>query len=176
MCCDARRMSVLAFAVSVLATVLAIRAELARAEELPIKIQAAYLFNFTRFVEWPADGARLVVCVVGAELLGELLDDLARRPNAGPALQVKLGWPDNPAACQLLYLSRREPRRAELLRQSRGQPVLTVSDAPDFIAEGGLIGFYLDDGRLKVAVNAAAARAAGLKLSGKLLEVARVVE
>lgn len=162
---------------TVLAAVLLLRAGALVAGELPSKVQAAYLFNFTKFIEWPNAESALTVCVAGADLLGELLNDLAHRPSAGRAIRVLTGRPEDPTACHILYLGQREPRRAELLRQSRGQPVFTVSDAPDFLAEGGIAEFYLDDkGRLRVAIAAAAARAAGLKISGKLLEIAHVVE
>jgi len=111
--------------------------------ELEAKVQAAFLFNFTKFVEWPGDAdAPLTLCVSGAENLGRLLAEVVSRPSKGRALKVEVGRPAEPSRCQVLYIGAESPRVGELLEGCRDAPVLTVSDLPDFVRQGGIIGFF----------------------------------
>lgn len=147
---------------------------LALAGELEIKVQAAYLFNFTKFVEWPNDGGDVLnVCVVGKDAIADVLSELAAR-HSGRNVRIERAPLNDPKACHVLYLAR-DNQAAALLESVRGRAVLTVSEADNFAQQGGIIGFYMDDGKLKLEINAANAQAANLKISAKLMEVARVL-
>jgi hypothetical protein len=143
---------------------------------LEAKVKAAYLYNFTKFVDWPDLSAdEFTICVVGSEAVGQNLSELASRQTKGRALSVKTGVPGDPARCQVLFIGQGERRLADLLGRTRGGGVLTVSDAADFARLGGMIGFFDEGGKIKLEINADRANAAKLKISSKLMEVSRLV-
>lgn len=144
--------------------------------ELQAKVEAAYLFNLTKFVEWPALPPNEVrICVLGADAVGSMVTGLSGRPVRDRPLKIEVDSVADPTACQILFIGRGEARLPEILQRVRGAAVLTVSDAEDFARRGGMVGFYADGGRIKLEINPDTARAANLRLSAKLLEVARTV-
>jgi hypothetical protein len=143
-------------------------------------VQAAYLYQFLRFVEWPeADaGAPLAVCVVGKDPFGNTLDLAVqgRRVGARKVTVVRLPDAEAAATCDLLFLPAGETARLPALQRAIGDhPVLLVSDAGDFARNGGMIGFFRDADRLRFEVNPDAAEIRGLRISSRLLAIARVV-
>jgi hypothetical protein len=143
---------------------------------LEAKVKAAYLYNFTKFVDWPdlpAEG--FTICVVGSEAVGQNLSELASRQTKGRSLSIETGVPSDPTHCQVLFIGQREPRAVDLIGRTRGGSVLTVSDATNFARQGGIIGFFDEGGKIKMEINADRANAAKLKISSKLMEVGRLV-
>lgn len=166
------RISVLA---SVLLAVLSCLSLAVAADDALDKTKASFLFNFTKFVEWPAlVNDTLHICVVGSEPIVNLLSDLASRDAKGHMLQIWSGIDDS-QICQILYIDRAVPELASLLQQVRGNQVLTVSDAEGFAAQGGSIGFYTESGQIKLEINPQAVRNARLKINALLMEIARIV-
>jgi hypothetical protein len=145
-----------------------------------IAIKAAFLFNFAKFAEWPAlaPDAHIVLCVVGSDALATALTDTVRGQSVGGhSLDVSrppesAGWP----ACQLLFIADAESRRSENgLRLLQALPVLTVSDGKGFSQSGGIIELFADSGRMRFAINVDAADRSGLRLSSRLLGLAKIV-
>ena len=146
------------------------------ADDATAKIEAAYLFHLTKFVDWPglpADDFR--ICVLGDEAVGGMLAELAGRQVGERTLKVEVDAYVDPARCQILFIGRNDARLSELLRRVRAAPVLTVGDREEFVRQGGMVGFYSEAGRIKLEINPEAARAANLHISAKLLEMARTV-
>lgn len=142
---------------------------------LEAKVKAAYLYHLTKFVEWPAlppDAVR--ICVVSADAVGGMLGELSNRQVQERPLKIEVGISD-PTRCQILFIGRDAPGSDDILVRVRGASVLTVSDREDFAREGGIVGFYPDDGKLKLEINPEAARAADIRISAKLLELSRKV-
>ena len=78
--------------------------------------------------------------------------------------------------CHILYVcSSEEQQLPRVLSQVGNAGVLTVSDIPHFAERGGMIGFVPDQGRVRIEINAPQAFHAGLKISSKLLEIARII-
>jgi hypothetical protein len=149
-----------------------------RAAESPLetKVKAAYLVHLAKFVEWPSLPANEIrICVAGSEGVGDMMTQLANKTLRDRPLKIEVGLPGDPALCQVLYIGQSEKRLPELVKRVRGQGVLTVSDQDDFARQGGIVGFYNEAGKIKLEINPATARGANLKLSAKLLEVARTV-
>lgn len=149
-------------------------------DDLEAKVKAAYLFHLTKFVEWPALATNeFRICVTGSESVGNMMGNLSNRQVFNRPLKIevdKLSDPlIDPAQCQVLFIGRGERRSAELLRRVRGSSALTVSDMDGFARSGGIVGFYAEAGKIKLEVNPEAARAADLKISAKLMEIARSV-
>lgn len=146
---------------------------------LEAKVKAAYIYNFTKFIDWtPQEGrpasAPLRICIVGSDPIDTFLKEVAAREVKGRPLAVDDAGTDL-TACEVLYVSRSEQERVDVILQPlQGRGVLTVSDIPDFVQHQGVIGFVTEGGKVRIEINLAAATKAGLKISAKLLEVARV--
>ena len=146
-------------------------------------VKAVFLYNFASFVEWPEtafkeEGAPFVIGVLGGDPFGQALDEVIKGERAkGRALLIKrLASVDDVPGCQILFIGASEASRlAQILRQCRGKPVLTVADAPDFAEKGGMIGFRTEGGRLRLEINLPQLRESRLTVSSKLLRVARVI-
>ncbi len=148
------------------------------------QVKAAFLYNFANFVEWPAgalgaDGAPLKVCVLGEDPFGGALDNAFRdQVVQGHKVQVSRGATLAALGrCHILFLSRSEQARwPELLKELRGAPTLTVADGPPLVQQGGMVNFILEAKRVRFEINRGAAEHAGLRISSKLLALARIVE
>lgn len=143
-------------------------------------VKAAFVFNFARFTEWPslAPGGRLEACVFGDDSLAAALAATTRGQQiAGRAIEVSqppgtAAW----AACHLLFVADGRAREfVQALPAIRTQPVLTISDGNDFARLGGIIELFLEDGRMRFAINTTAADRAGLRLSSRLLGLATII-
>lgn len=146
------------------------------AGDLEAKVKAAYLYHLTKFVDWPSPPTRDVrICVLGSEAVGSMMADLANRQVRDLPLKIEVDAVADMAQCQVLFIGRGDRRLADILRRLRGTGVLTVSDADDFARQGGMVGFYLDGGKVRLEVNPEVARAANIRISAKLLELARTV-
>ncbi len=147
---------------------------------LETRVKAAYVYNFLTFVEREKaepERAPVRICVLGDDALLAQLKGLSGRQVRGHPVEVFSGPEAGPPpSCHLLVIGRSEAARLpEILRTVSGTSVLTVSDIPRFSRSGGMIGFLTEGGRVKIEVNPGTAAAAGLRMSAKLLEVARVV-
>jgi hypothetical protein len=147
------------------------------------EVKAAYLYNFARFVEWPASaraakGDVFAICVLGRDPFGPALDAIvAGETLTGKPVQAKrISNPQDAANCRVLFISSSEESRLnEVLTALDKTGVLTVSDIPQFSKRGGIIQFVLDGNRIRFEVNLASAQGAGLSLSSELLKVAITV-
>lgn len=144
-------------------------------------VKAAYLYNFTRFVTWPgaSDPAQRPGLTIGvladAAFARAVSEAVSGRSVAGRPLAVRhFRSAEQVQPCDVLFVDRaRASGFAYLQGRLAGRPVLTVSDAPGFVADGGVIGLFLEDGRVRFEVSDAAARQAGLAVSSKLLRLSR---
>lgn len=139
------------------------------------QLKAAFVFNFAKYVEWPASAGPLVACVLGGEGFAAALLQFEGRPVAGRSFQVQRhATPPEAAGCHLVVVTETGTRRmAALLRQLPAQGVLTVGDGEDFVDEGGMIGLVRSGDRLQFDINQPALQRAGLRASSQLLKLAR---
>jgi hypothetical protein len=145
-------------------------------------LEAAFLRNFARYVTWPSaafasDRAPWRVCVLGGEHLDDTLErTLQSRVEQGRSFTViRAATAGQLPGCQIAYIGHRHPAaRQAALAELRGQPVLTVGDAPEFLNEGGIIRLRPGE-RLEMSINLDQARAASLTIPTKLLEISRDV-
>ena len=147
------------------------------------QVEAAYLFNFAKFVNWPAgtfanaqDPIRL--CVLSDKpFLSQLNEIVKGKTVAGhPVLVVLVENGMQARGCQELFISSGDNHNMpQILESLRGTSVLTIGEAKDFVGKGGIIGFVLQSDHVHFQVNQKAATQAGLRLSSQLLSVAKVV-
>jgi YfiR/HmsC-like len=181
----AKRMWPMLLVVAVLSCTVLPMAETAAAGEKPSEydVEAAYLFNFGKFVAWPASASSphrpLTICVLGEDPFGSALDRIVAGEKIGGRAVVdkKISNADAAHACSILYVSSSEATRIDkILAALKDAPVLTVSDIPDFAQRGGIIQFVLRDNRVRFLVNLGPAQHEGLSLSSELLKVAVSVQ
>ena len=148
--------------------------------EYPVK--AAFLYHFLEFVEWP-ESSRLpgpvTIGVLGRDPFGDVLDNavLDKVTEGRPIAVRRFANVAALAPCDILFVSSSEMAHLPaILARFQGSPVLTVGEAYRFAQRVGMIGFFLENHRVRLEVNRPAAEKAGLRLSSKLLGVARLVK
>ena len=144
------------------------------------EVKAAYLFNFGRFVQWPASkaGGVFELCVLGPDPFGMALDRVVTGALvSGRTVRARrIASPDDASPCHIVFVSAQHERLDEALAVVGKAQVLTVGDSPQFLARGGMIQFVLEGSRVRFQVNLARAQSAGLVLSSELLRVATRVQ
>ena len=150
-------------------------------QALEVDVKAAFLYNFTKFIAWPTLNAPTEpfrLCIVSDDPLRRALERTieGESVNGRPLQSVVPQTPEDARECQLLFVGHVEgERESRLLAAVRDAPVLTVSDATDFARRGGGIEFVREANRLRFDVNLPGAERAGIKVSSRLLKVARRV-
>ncbi len=144
---------------------------------LEYKVKAAYLFNFTKFISWPQkSGENFNICILGHNPFNGHLKPLENRSAQGKPIRLYYFQSFKQALnCHILYLDSANSHQLTLT-ESPVSGALTVSSQRAFASSGGMIGFILREGRIKLRINLSALQKKGLKISAKLLEVAEVVE
>ncbi|MGH8023337.1 MAG: YfiR family protein [Limisphaerales bacterium] len=144
------------------------------------QIEAAFIYNFARFVDWPTQAfarasSPLVIGVLGKNRFGA---DLAKTINdkviRGHPLKFRecASLPDA-MRCQVLFISDSEKGRLSKIISTLGAGnILTVGEMDNFIDQGGMINLTIIDQKVRFEINNSAAKAAGLTISSKLLSLA----
>lgn len=139
------------------------------------QIKTAYLFHFVELTEWP-DVGNVSICLRGTSQISQFLPALEGRSNDGHLVHIKLLSGDSKENCQILFLSNGETMTPSLLEQAKAEHMLLVGDGENFARSGGMLQFTVRDNKLKLLVNLTSVKAAGLKLSSKLLRLTEIVE
>jgi len=147
------------------------------------QVKAAFLYNFAKFVEWPADAfpdstSPFVFGIVGDDPFeGELTGMISEKSLNGRRVVVRrFRRGEDLRQCHVLFISSSEKKFLTLILESvRGSSVLTVADTDGFARQGGIIGLVLEENRVRLEINPQAAEHSHLKISSKLLALARIV-
>lgn len=157
----------------------------ARAQSQPEfanKVKAGFVYNFAKFIDWPAaafatGSDRLVLGVLGDDSLAVTLAEVDGRTAQGRRVRVRAIETDEALeSCHLLYVAADQlPRLPVLAKRLARRSILLVGEAEEFIERGGMIRLYIEDGMVRFAMCPARVRAAGLLPSAKLMKVAKTV-
>lgn len=147
------------------------------------QVKAAFIYNFAKFVEWPAESfadtsTPMRICVLGENPFGqELMRTVnGKKINGRDLLVSNFVELHLVKGCHVLFLGSSERGRIpQVLQNLRGASTLTVGETSDFAHGGGMIRFVLEGGKVRFEVNLAASEQAHLKISSKLLSLARAV-
>jgi YfiR/HmsC-like len=147
------------------------------------EVKAAYLYNFGRFVRWPADvvTARdnsFPICVLGQDPFGPTLDStlVGETLDGKPVVVRRISRAEDVGDCRIMFISSTEENHLKQILAALDKAlVLTVSDMPDFSRRGGMIQFVLEGSKVRFEINLASAEAARLTVSAELLKVAATV-
>jgi hypothetical protein len=146
-------------------------------------VKAAFLFNFTKFVQWPAgafpnDTSTFEIGILGDDTVGDSLRETIRGKTVdGRELRLKrVSAADNLEQLQVLFISKSDTSRVlDLVTRMTGKAVLTVADSPGFCQSGGVIQFDIDNDQVRFEINLEAAQRSRLNVSSKLLALAKAV-
>ena len=144
------------------------------------QLKAAFLYNFAQFIDWPPeafadDKTPFVFGILGDNPFGSDLERIVagKKINDRPISVQVFHTADEAAHCQILFVSKSEKKHfPEIIQGLHGDAVLTVSETDGFIQTGGMINFLLVGGKIRFQIDDAAAKAAKLKISSKLLSLA----
>jgi hypothetical protein len=143
------------------------------------QIKAAFIFNFAKFVEWPAAAfakasSPIVVGVLGENPFQDALEKTIKNKTVDehPVIIMQYRAAADATNCHILFISNSEKARLpQILKQLKGSSVLTVGEMPGFTETGGIINFVLEGTKVRFQINNNAANSAGLKISSKLLKL-----
>jgi hypothetical protein len=147
------------------------------------ELKATILYNLSRFVEWPSSAyagpqAPTVLCILGQNPFGNSLNTLGQKQdtNGRPVSIRQLENENGIRDCHVLYVSTSERKTvAQIFPRLKGSSVLTVGEMSRFAAQGGVIQFTLEDKQVHFEINLDAASRMALKISSRLLVLARIV-
>ncbi len=147
------------------------------------QVKAAFLYNFTKFVEWPQDTFKtykdpIQVCVLGPNPFGSSLEDLIRGKSVeGRAFALRqVSDAREASACQILFVSSASLSHfRSILGKLKPAGILTVGEAEGFASAGGIINFTLEGCHVRFEINVDAAEHAQLRISSKLLGLAQII-
>jgi hypothetical protein len=142
-------------------------------------VKAAMLVNFAKFVDWPANvfnstDAPVIIGIYGSDPFGAVLDELVKNQEvSGRRLEIRRFTSGETATnCHLVYCSVSSTDTDKLLAGARLAPVVFVSDTETFTRQGGHIGFYIQESKVRFEVNLAAFERSGLKMHSQVLKLA----
>jgi hypothetical protein len=148
------------------------------------QVKAAYLYNFAKFVEWPAEQfasptSTFRFCILDDDSFEAALNQIVKgKTVAGRPLAVaRIHSPELPPdGCHILFLnSSGRSQWQHVINSLHDSSVLTVGEGKGFVEQGGMVGFVMQDSRIHFEVNHRAATEAGLRISARLLSVAKLV-
>jgi hypothetical protein len=147
------------------------------------QVKAAYLYNFAKFVEWPAasfsgTGDPTIICSIGDERLAEILQQTVngKHANGRPVEARPISREEQLKSCHILLIAFRDKERiGQMLLGAQSRNLLTVGQGEEFTRLGGMINLVRKETNIELEINPKAAESAGLKISSRLLAVSRIV-
>jgi len=150
-------------------------------------IKAGFIYNFAKFVDWPATAfaqpdSPIVIGILGIDPFGPLIDQVVQNKKIGARSFVvkRLKWGTDLKElrdCKILFVGESEKAHIdELVQIVKTLPILTVGETPGFAERGGVIRFVLEDNRVRFEINVEAAHQADLTISSRLLTLARIIQ
>jgi hypothetical protein len=154
-----------------------------RAQVDEYQVKAFFLYNFARYVEWPPESFKgrndpIVICILGQNPFGGALEQaVAGRVVEGRPFVVRQISDVPPgSSCHILFINSSERKRfRSFAGRLKGSAVLSVGESPGFTADGGVVNFKLEDGKVRFEIDVDAAAREHLRISSKLLSLAQVV-
>jgi YfiR/HmsC-like len=147
------------------------------------QLKAAYLFNFLKFVQWPDsvfqnNSSPIIIGILGQDPFGSTLDKIIHNEKIDnhPIIIKRYTSLDQLDYCHALFVSSSEQGNVQkVLKDIGNSSILTVSDIDDFGTNGGDIGFYIENNKLRFTINIKSLKQADIKISSRLLRLAKII-
>lgn len=148
-------------------------------EATEYEVKAAFIYNFAKFVEWPEGSPDnvLQVCILGEDPFGKAIDSIESKSIGKRKVALnRINSVKNSGSCHILFIASSEKRQLRSITQTLSSAkILTIGDSEGFAKKGLVINLFMDKGRVRFEINLDAARRSGLRISPRLLELARIV-
>lgn len=146
------------------------------------QVKAAFFYHFANFVDWPASTfkntkGKLRICVIGKDPFGKSLETtLANKSVRSHSFEIRRNPPTQQLSdCHLLYLpASASSKLLALGHQMAKKDVLTVGETHKFMQQGGMVQFFVDDQKIRFAINTHVINQTNLQVSSKLLRLAKI--
>ncbi len=150
------------------------------------ELKAVFLYNFTQFVEWPSaafpsEQSPLIIGVLGDNPFGSYLKDVVagEKVSGHPLIIQRYDNAEDIKGCHILFITEEETespanKLGQITTDLKKYNVLTVSDAPNFLSQGGMVRFYTKQNKIQLQINLDAVKEADLVISSKLLRLAEM--
>jgi hypothetical protein len=140
------------------------------------QIKVAFIFNFSKYVDWPTSVQSDTLMICGYGDGDDVLSSISGKSAQGKTITIKkLSNPKESDSCHIVYI-RSGVSADEILANVKNKHVLTVGDESGFLNKGGMIGFKMSDGKVVFDINATLARGNGLTISSQLLKFANEIK
>jgi hypothetical protein len=146
------------------------------------EVKAAFLYNFLKFIEWPDKDSSYYsgsfnICVFGEDPLADALESIQDETIGQKQVVVKhVNALQQAKSCHVLFISSSEEENLEqITRALKGMNILLVGDTEGYAQKGVLINFYMEQNKVRFEINADAVKWSGLRMSSKLLNLAKIV-
>ena len=140
------------------------------------KYQALYIYNFTKYIQWPNSGGQLVIGVLGSGTINIELEKMVNNKGSEKLKFVKLSSFDNLGECDIIFLAKDQERNLGLvIDKTKGKSILIISENEKSVEKGAGISFFLEGDKLRFSINKGAVEARKMKISGSLLALAKVI-
>ncbi len=146
------------------------------------QFKAVYLFHFANFIEWPkaklAAGKQFNICTLNADNLVPYLNELAGESIKGKMVTIYTQPKQNQfSRCHIIFIDKQSDLMDKsLLSTAIKNNILLVSDKNSFVNKGGTIEYFIENNKLRIAINLTMTKKTSLKVSSKLLRIAKVVQ
>jgi len=145
--------------------------------------KGAFLFNFVRFIEWPVNAfadssSPLIIGVVGDDSSSAVIERVVNGKIANGRRLVVKRFSDfkSLTSCHIVFVRSSDRDKIRQTLTAAGPAALTVGENEGFAKWGGIVNFTIVGGKLGLEINQRSAERAGLKISAKLLSLARVIK
>ena len=144
-------------------------------------VKATFLYNFAKFTQWPdeafeAPGSPLRICILGDGRFGDAFENIKGKTVGGRPLSIRFCRDfDESKGCHVLFIGYSEENHvSEILGKLEDRSCLTVGDAAGFVRSGGMLGFFLENNKVRFEANLSAIERSRLSISSRLLRLARI--
>lgn len=146
-------------------------------------VKAVFLYNIAQFVEWPKDSVSeetspIIIGVLGKDPFGPYIDETVNgeEVNGHPLIVERYAAASEIKNCDILFIhSALSPKLAGILKNLKGKSILTISDAPNFAKQGGMVRFFTQENKIRIQINLEAVKEENITISSKLLRLAEIV-
>ncbi len=146
------------------------------------QVKAAFIYNFTRFIDWPPEtftGASgpFIIQVLGDNQFSSYINDIVKGEKLGGRAIIvqRINSVEEIHQCNILFISASNASEVkDLLPDLNRRRILTVSDASNFAKWGGIIRFFKEGNNLRLQINIDEAKASKLNISSKLLSLSSI--
>ena len=140
------------------------------------RYQALYIYNFTKYIQWPNAGQQVVIGVLGSGTINRELEKMVDSKRGDKLKFVKLSSFDKLGDCNIIFVAKDQERNLKsVLEKTEGKSILIISEDEKSVEKGAGISFFLEDDKLRFSINKSAVESRKMKISGSLLTLARVI-